>query len=200
MYTAVIKVIGTYLTTEANYVATLKTLMTFLAKHPDFYLLVKPWHGDDVRLIRKIYDVYGNSKVLIIDPAINLHNVELLAITDMIVGTFSSLIGEAVAMKVPFVLLDYPESHYYFEDEHLTECSSLAIAVVSTPDQLYSTLESVTEGDERQMTEYLDRAEKTLRSVFGEPDGKGATRVARFALEHLNSSAASPRTVRKVRR
>lgn len=182
LFAGVCQAAGTNIMLEDNYIATFRKLVRVANEVEGVYVMVKPWGGDNLPFIRKIVRRYGNSKVLYIAPGINVHNIELLRISDVVLVDLSSLLAEAWIMDNVCVLLDYPESRYYFNDEHLAAVKDLAWRVTH-PNEVFEMVVKALAMNKEALAREKHKARQSFEALFGVPDGRAAERIARLALE-----------------
>ncbi len=182
MFTGVLRAAGSPIVLEDNYVETLRALRELSEEFEKLYVVVKPWPGDLLDVILRMCRIYGNEKFIFISPNTNLHNSYLLFASDFVIGSFSSLFSEAIVMGNICILLDYPESIYYFEPSHLKLYEHLALRV-KRPEEVKPTIKKLLEADEEELKKIRERTLEEVERVFGPLDGKTSERIARTALK-----------------
>lgn len=165
---------GVYVTLEDNFIKTIKQLTRIAQDFPQTFVLVKPWSGDKINHIIELVQKFGNDKFVFVHPNTDIHNVELLAISDVLVGSFSSIFSESIVMDCPVIFMDYPESRFYDEPEHIKLVEDF-VTKIERPDQVY---EHVTKLLENKKNGLVNDA---LRNVFGPLDGHSSRRIAEIA-------------------
>ncbi len=184
LLTAQFSVLDTCLITKENYRQLFFSLLK-LADEYNFKIILKPWASDDTGFLYDLVFTYDFFEVVYIaSQNLVLHNAELLSLTDWCVGTFSSIIGEAVLLDNACFLLNYPESRYYFEPKYLKIYRDLAIFVHS-PEELEKTLRPFLSSEERRL-ELVKKAKRNLPYVFGPCNGKAADNCARVIISLLD--------------
>lgn len=185
----VIMFTGTYrpfgiiiITLEDNYIKTIKELVKITEDYNDTYVLVKPWAGDDINTIISLVRYFGNSKFIFVQPTTEIHNSELLSITDVVVGSFSSIFGEGVLMGCNCILMSYPEEKYYDEFEFLKLLDGYVDSVES-PDQVYNVVSSALRNNVKP------KINKNFSDVFGPSDGFSSDRIGRLILSSIGNKS-----------
>jgi hypothetical protein len=179
-YTSVLSVLQTGLMQEHMWLQTFRDLVA-LADERGAYVLVKPWGGDDLAAIRDAVECFGSDRVRYIEPRIDVHNAELLAVVDVLVGTFSSIFAEAVIMDVVPVLLDYPMAAYYFGPE-VARYEEMALRA-QAPDEVPELVRRALDASARTRRQLRTRALRAMRPLFGPLDGQAADRIAQAGIE-----------------
>jgi CDP-glycerol glycerophosphotransferase (TagB/SpsB family) len=105
----------------------------------------------------------------------------LLRITDVVLVDYSSLIGEAWLMDNRVILLNYPESRYYFDDESLAQVKDLTWNI-SRPDEIPEIVRRALSDRAKGPSRPAEAELKAFEDLFGKPDGMAAVRIARLAL------------------
>ncbi|GEM_PF-6169770 len=166
---------GVYVTLEDNFIKTIKQLVKITQEIPQTFVLVKPWSGDKINHIIELVQKFGNEKFVFVHPSTDIHNVELLAISDVLVGSFSSIFSEAIAMNCPVIFMDYPESQFYDESNHIKLVKDL-VTKIERPDQIY---EYVIKLLDSKKNGFVSDA---FTDVFGPLDGQSSRRIAEIAI------------------
>jgi hypothetical protein len=119
MVSAVQRVVGFSLVDRWEYTQMLAELAE-LANGGRCFVLFKPWPGEDPRPILEIASAWfrRNWTLMASAPGEPFHNVELLRITDVMVSTVSSFIGEALFFGAVPILIDTPAAQAYFSREY----------------------------------------------------------------------------------
>jgi len=181
IYSAVLRVLGGPLIRDEQWRDTLAALVGVTRESPGLHVLVKPWPGDDTERIRILMDAVANERVSYLDPGIDLHNVDILGVADAVVGTFSSLLGEALLAGAVPVLMNFPEARYYFGDE-VERYSRIAVWASSARGAGRAVRRIVAGGSEYR-ERFAESALPELRYLFGPLDGHSADRVVAAGLE-----------------
>jgi len=176
IFTAVLRVIGTPLVRESSYVQMFDDLVSITTEQPDVHVVVKPWPGDDIVRLRQIVWARGNGNVRFLSADTDLHNADLLAGAEVLVGTFSSIVGEAVVAGCTPIMVDPPEARYYFGDEHVAHYEGIARTVEPASVRAAVLDELGRPADDRRRVR--DAALQGVERVFGPIDGRSAERVA----------------------
>jgi len=177
VFSAVLRVIGTPLVRESSYIQMFDELVSITALDPAVYIVAKPWGGDDMVRLRQIVWSRGNRNVRFLAADTDIHNADLLSGAEVLVGTFSSIVGEAVVAGCIPIMVNPPEARYYFGDEHIAHYDGLARTVEDPVAVRAAVLEELgrpAEDRERIRSAALRRVER----VFGPVDGGSAARVA----------------------
>ncbi len=166
---------GVYVTLEDNFIKTIKQLARITQDFSQTFVLVKPWSGDKINHIIELVQKFGNDKFVFVHPNTDIHNVELLAISDVLVGSFSSIFSEAITMNCPVIFMNYPESRFYDESKHVKLVEDF-VTKIERPDQVYE-----------YVTKLLDNKKNSsvsdaFRNVFGPLDGQSSRRIAEIAI------------------
>ncbi|HZS74772.1 MAG TPA: CDP-glycerol glycerophosphotransferase family protein, partial [Candidatus Nitrosotalea sp.] len=128
-----------YVTLEDNFIKTIKELEKVTQSMPSTYVLVKPWSGDKINNIIELVKKFGNDKFIFVHPSTEVHNVELLSITNVLIGSFSSIFAEAAIMGCNIIFMDYPEAIFYDEAKHIELIESF-VHKIHGPQQVYDSV------------------------------------------------------------
>lgn len=188
VFTVVLRVIGTPLVREADYVRMFDDLVSITDAEADVHIVVKPWPGDAMGRVREIVWARGNRNVRFLSADSDLHNADLLAGADVLVGTFSSIVGEAVVAGCIPIMVDPPEARYYFGDEHVAHYEGMTRIV--EPSAVRSAVLEELGRPTQERTRIREQALLRVERIFGPADGRSAERVAS---EVLRSAARTPR-------
>lgn len=179
LFTGQSRVLDTILLRAEHFAAAIKT-MCRLAQEFGFKIIIKPWTSDDMGMIEKA--VQANPGLVTVAPQnVLVSNSDLLATTDWLVGTFSSIIGEATLAGNACVLLNYPEARYYFDLPHVELYRSM-IPFADEPEDLEAVLRPLIE-NEAVRTAHVSKAQNCMHGVFGPCDGQAANRIAQLVVE-----------------
>ena len=181
VFTLVWRVLGSGLMLDEHWLQTFRDLIAITESDPSLYLIVKPWGGDDMELIQRATAAYGTPKVIYVDPRAEMHNVELLAVSDILIGTFSSIFAEAVIMDVIPILLDYPETTYYFGADYVAQYAELSWRATSPSEACLKVRDALDATDDARAA-FHERALAALPTIFGPVDGRAAERIAEIGL------------------
>lgn len=181
IYSPVLRVLGEPLLSDRQWADGLKALLRVAKKRAHLFVLVKPWPGDDIMRLQSLMDEASNEKVGFVDPYIDVHNVELLGVTDAVVGTFSSFLGEALLAGAVPVMLDYPGAAYYFGDypDRYRNC----VIRVTSQSEIEPAVAKVLDGGAEFRESFVRGAWSDLQSIFGPLDGNSAERIVAAGLE-----------------
>lgn len=178
LFTGQSRVLDTIILRDEHFLETL-TCLCRLAIEFDFKIIMKPWTSDDLAMVQKAVVDYPGL-VFVAPQNVLVSNASLLSICDWLLGTFSSIVGEAILSGAAGVLLDYPESRYYFDLPHVEMYRSL-VPFVSRPEDLESVLRPLI-ADESTRIATVRRAREALTPIFGACDGLAGTRIAELVL------------------
>jgi len=181
IYSAVLRVLGGPLIRDEQWFETLAALVGITREFPGLYVIVKPWPGDDTERIRILMDAVADERVRYVDPGMDLHNVDLLGVADAVVGTFSSLLGEALLAGAVAVLMNFPEARYYFGDE--VERYSRIAVWASSPRGAARAVRRIMAGGSAYRERFVESAMPDLRYLFGPLDGHSAERVVTAGMD-----------------
>lgn len=199
-FAGVYRVIGTTVLRREHYVATLRSLWELVKEDERVVLIIKPWHGERLEvlwdlILAAIPNGYG--RVIVVEPKSLIHNAEFLAVTDVLVSTFSSIFAEALVMGARGVLLHYPEARAYFGDEHVNLFRGM-VEFVHHPREVK---ELIREALAREGRGPGPEALRVLSEVFGPCDGLAGRRIVQEVLaaggvagSGTRQPAAMPRT------
>ncbi|WP_126376227.1 hypothetical protein [Achromobacter spanius] len=179
MFTGQSKVLDTLLLRDDHFIDTISTLCR-LGQEFNFRIIMKPWTSDDMPLIEKIATL-NRDRIWIAPQDVVLGNADLLAVTDWIVGTFSSILGEATVAGNACVLLNYPESRYYFDLPHVENYRGM-MPFVDQPQDLEAALRPLLE-HEAVRRESVEAARNLAQRIFGPCDGQAASRITALILQ-----------------
>lgn len=182
LFASVCRAAGTHITLEDHYIATFRELVHLVSDLDGVELLVKPWAGDNVTFIRQVVASLGTSKVVYIDPRINVHNLEILAVTNVVLTDLSSLLAEAWLMNNICIVPDYPETRHYFDDESMDMVKGLAWTV-SDPMQISSAVHQALAMSRDTIAVERSKPSPEFASLFGPADGGAARRIALLAMD-----------------
>jgi|GEM_PF-5832968 len=178
LFTGQSRVLDTVILRDENFVATLDCLCSLAAEF-DFKIIMKPWASDDIDMFQKA--VSDNPGLVFVAPQnVLVSNAALLSVCDWLVGTFSSIIGEAILSGAAGVMLDYLESRYYFDLPHVEIYRSL-VPFVGCPEELDSVLRPILQ-DESARAQMVQRARAAMGPIFGPCDSQAASRIADLVL------------------
>lgn len=179
MFTGQSKVLDTLLLRDDHFIDTISTLCR-LAQEFNFRIIMKPWTSDDMPLIEKIATL-NRDRICIAPQDVILGNADLLATTDWVVGTFSSILGEATVAGNACVLLNYPESRYYFDLPHVENYRGM-MPFIDRPQDLEAALRPLLENENLRL-ESVAAARKIAPRIFGPSDGLAASRIAKLVMQ-----------------
>lgn len=178
LFTGQSRVLDTVILRDESFVATLDCLCSLAAEF-DFKIIMKPWASDDLDMFQKA--VSDNPGLVFVAPQnVLVSNAALLSVCDWLVGTFSSIVGEAILSGASGVMLDYLESRYYFDLPHVEIYRSL-VPFVGCPEELDSVLRPLIE-DESARVQAVQRARAAMGPIFGPCDSQAASRIADLVL------------------
>ena len=169
---------GASVLSPESYAAAVQALAAVAARH-DAIVLIKAHPADDMALIAGVAETFP-SQVFLIENTCDLHNAELLAVTDVFVSSVSSMFAEAVLSDVPSVNVWLPEINLIYENERSQTYARVALEVSSIATMATATERLLTDGYARKSE--LARARIAMTSLFGKPDGEAAARAAQYCM------------------
>lgn len=184
----VIMFVGTYCprgfieTLEDKFVRTILELRKITEKFSNAYVLVKPWAGDELDSIKEFVRNYGNDKFMFVDPNTEIHNVELLAITDVILGSQSSIFAEAIAMECYPIYMNYLEEKAYQEDG--VKLIEKFAQNIGAPEETYDAVSDALVANKKGLPN------EEFNKIFGLLDGRSSERIANEIVELAKMSIA----------
>jgi hypothetical protein len=168
------------------YFATLKTLVN-LAIEFNFWILIKPWGGDDIDFISEsIQKIGGDRMVLSTNSSDQMHNVEYLSAVDLVVSNISCLFGEATAVKVPVINLAFPEIYYLYGSRRMDAYNKLSFPVhnqIELQDAISSFF-----NDPSWLQKVLVNSALGMEDIFGKLDGNISHRMVEQVLSEINKT------------
>lgn len=179
LFTGQSRILDTIILRAEHFANAMKTICQ-LAQEMGFKIIIKPWTSDDMSMVNQAIQAYPGL-VFLAPQNVLVSNSDLLAITDWLVGTFSSIIGEATLVGNACVLLNYPEARYYFDLPHV-ELYRPMIPFVDEPENLDAVLRPLIE-KEAVRTACVRQAQDLMHGVFGPCDGQAAKRIAQLVME-----------------
>lgn len=179
LFTGQSRVLDTIILRAEHFVGAIKTLCR-LAQEFGFKIIIKPWTSDDMSMVEQA--AQANPGLVFVAPQnVLVSNADLLSVSDWLVGTFSSIIGEATLAGNACVLLNYPEARYYFDLPHVEHYRPM-IPFVDEAENLEAVLRPLIESESVRIA-HVSRAQDSMHDVFGSCDGQSAKRIARLVLE-----------------
>jgi len=179
LFTGQSRVLDTIILRAEHFVSAIKTLCR-LAQVFGFKIIIKPWTSDDMSMVEQA--AQANPGLVFVAPQnVLVSNADLLSVSDWLVGTFSSIIGEATLAGNACVLLNYPEARYYFDLPHVEHYRPM-IPFVDEPENLEAVLRPLIESESVRIA-HVSRAQDCMHDVFGSCDGQSAKRIAQLVLE-----------------
>lgn len=177
MYTGTFHPPGVYVTLEDHYIQTLKELVKF-TNNKNTYVLVKPWAGDKINDIINFIKKYGNEKTIFVHPSTDIHNVDLLAITDITIGSYSSIFAESITMGCKNIFLNYPEAQFYDEISHIKLIENL-VETIDSPKEVFDKVKLLLNSDSQ------DIRQEEFEELFGPMDGKSSDRILKTIIDQV---------------
>lgn len=137
-----------------------------LANNDRCFIMFKPWPGEDPAGIKEIAAAgfKRNWSMMLSAMGEPFHNVELLRITDIIVSTMSSFIGEALYFGSIPILVDTPAAEAYFSPEYTHRFREICYPPQAS---LGDTVEEILTLDEVQRKAWRESVLPHFREVFG---------------------------------
>lgn len=170
---------GSAVLAPESWTACLKALVEVAARH-DAQVVIRPHPVEDADFVASQADRHGGGRTLVAPARSGVHNVELLAVSDLFVSSVSSMFAEAVLMGRPAVNIWLPEIHMIYEAARfaryaeLSEPATSVEAMAAAVDRLMS--------DPAAAAAAVDRARTALPAYFGDIDGRNARRTADWTL------------------
>ena len=179
LFTGQSRVLDTIILRAEHFVGAIKTLCR-LAQEFGFRIIIKPWTSDDMSMVEQA--AQANPGLVYVAPQnVLVSNADLLSVSDWLVGTFSSIIGEATLAGNACVLLNYPEARYYFDLPHVEQYRPM-IPFVDEAENLEAVLRPLIESESVRIA-HVSRAQDCMHDVFGSCDGQSVKRIAQLVLE-----------------
>ena len=179
LFTGQSRVLDTSILRAEHFATTIRTLCR-LAREVGFNIIIKPWTGDDMRMVEQA--AHSNPGLVFVAPQnVVVSNADLLSVTDWLVGTFSSIIGEATLAGNACVLLNYPEARYYFDLPHVEHYRQM-IPFVDEAEKLEAVLRPLLESESVRVA-HVSKAQACMHDMFGPCDGQAAKRIAQLVYE-----------------
>lgn len=179
LFTGQSKVLDTSILRAEHFVGAIKTLCR-LAQEFGFKIIIKPWTSDDMSMVEQA--AQANPGLVFVAPQnVLISNADLLSVSDWLVGTFSSIIGEATLAGNACVLLNYPEARYYFDLPHVEHYRPM-IPFVDEAENLESVLRPMIESESVRIAN-VSKAQDCMHDVFGPCDGQAAKKIVQLVLE-----------------
>lgn len=173
LFTVQYKVLNTCLVNETDFKDTLIRIIQLADIH-DFYIIIKPWSGDDMSFLLE-QAAQRPDRIFFAPQNIVVTNADLLTLTDWCVSTFSSIIGEATLSDNLCFLIHYPESTSYFEEKHMRVYDPFTIKI-KNPNDLTEKLPPYI-CSEAMKDIKIAQFKKHLEPIFGPCDGEAANRI-----------------------
>ena len=149
-------------------------------------VVVRPHPVEDMAFVEAQARKHGG-RVLVAPPRAGLHNVELLAVSDVFVSSVSSMFAEAVLMGLPAVNVWLPEIHMIYESARFDRYAEVSEPVTSVRSMAETVDRLMTDPDAASAA--VARARAALPAYFGGLDGRNARRAADWALDFGAESA-----------
>ena len=168
MFSAVAEVIGFPLFDRFTYYDMLDQIAQ-VATATNSFVLFKPWPGEDTTVLEAFIHAHFKSSTYRLLPgsAQAFHNAELLSVTDVLVSTMSSLIGEAFFFGALPVLVNSPSTEAYFSSDYTSEFRRLC-AVWERGSSLVEIVRGLLVMTEEQRVSWRTRALGMFGFLFGE--------------------------------
>lgn len=184
LFTGQSRVLDTIILRAEHFIGAMETLCR-LAEEFNFQIIMKPWTSDDMSMVEQA--AQANLGLVFVAPQnVIVSNADLLSVSDWLVGTFSSIIGEATLVGNACVLLNYPEARYYFDLPHVEHYRSM-IPFVDQPEKLEAVLRPLIESESIRAAA-VSRAQSCMHDIFGPCNGQAARKIAQIVLEEIEVS------------
>ncbi|RZJ18936.1 MAG: hypothetical protein EON91_03370 [Brevundimonas sp.] len=167
-----------------------------LAVRRDAQIVVRPHPVDDMAFITDQIKRHGKGRAVFSAGRQGTPNVELLAVSDILVSGVSSMFAEAVLSNCVAVNLWSPEISLIYETarfDHYSEISEPVRSAREMEQRIGALLDSPD-----QYAAALERARANLPRFFGGTEGNNATNTAIWALETTPITASQPEEVETV--
>jgi hypothetical protein len=179
MFTGQARILDTAILTDEHFAESLEILAR-LATEFGLTIIVKPWSSDHLDVILRI--AASHPDLIWFAPQNTLiGNADLLSVSEWCVGTFSSIMGEAITVGNACLLLNYPESRYYFDLPHVEKYLPL-MEFADNPAELDVKLRALLENDALRENS-VARGRRAMIELFGPLDGKSAERISSLLLK-----------------
>lgn len=167
MFSAVQTVVGYPLIEPWQFVQMLSDVAAVAESHR-LFVIVKPWPGDDhQRLHETARRVMRNNWLFFHEDMIaEYHNAELLRVTDILISTMSSFIGEALFFDAVPILVTNRACEAYFSPEYTQIFRRFCLAAdEQTP--LAQALTRAVEMPDWSRDAFMERSADAAEEVFG---------------------------------
>jgi hypothetical protein len=163
----------------------LGALVGVAREHGRTRIIVKPWLGDDLDLVRDLCVEQGGL-VHYLDPRLPFHNVDVIGLARVMVGEPTSMLAEGAAMGCTPILFETPATRYYYgvaAHERLADFAIRADSPRAVADAVRRVL-----GQAPQPTQAQAAA---LERVVGPLDGRSTARLSAEFLRLARAPGAS---------
>lgn len=152
-----------------------------LAVRRDAQIIVRPHPVDDMAFIHDQIKRHGKGRAIFSAGRQGIPNIELLAVSDILVSGVSSMFAEAVLSNCVAVNLWAPEISMIYETARFDHYSEISEPVRSARDMVHRIDQLLDSPDEHAAA--LARARVNLPRYFGGSDGDNGLNTAVWALE-----------------
>lgn len=167
-----------------------------LAARRDAQIVVRPHPVDDMAFITDQIKRHGKGRAIFSAGRQGTPNVELLAVSDILVSGVSSMFAEAVLSNCVAVNLWSPEISLIYETarfEHYSEISEPVRSAREMEQRIDELLDSP-----ELYTAALERARANLPRYFGGIEGDNAANTAAWALETTLTKPPQPQDIKTI--
>ena len=171
LFSAVKEVLG-YTLINSKYYFYLLSVLSDIVEEDNAFVIFKPWPGEDTGKIKKYaYSILPEDKFLVVDNKISrkIHNAEILKISDIMLSTMSSFIGEAIFFGTIPLLINYETCEKYFTREYTNEFKKITIAVNEESD-LKAILKDLLKFTHEDKVSFFKKIENSFKYIFGNTD------------------------------
>ncbi|MBP7653144.1 hypothetical protein KA977_06960 [Candidatus Dependentiae bacterium] len=181
LFTAQVDVLDTALIIRENYHKTLKILIKLGYKF-GFDIIIKPWSSDNMGFLESCAAL-DTSKIYFAPQDLIVHNADLLSVTDWCVGTFSSIMGEAVLLDNLCFMLNYPETKYYFEIGYVENYRNMTV-FNDSPENLEANMIEYLSDEEKQ-NNFRKFSKTQFYKLFGNSGGNASNNAVNLIIDRI---------------
>jgi hypothetical protein len=172
---------GSVCFSRESYVACFETLLDVASQLDCGRVMVKPHPADDLEFITELVAERGHGLAVIAPPSTQLHNVEALAASDVLVSTVSSMFAEAACVGRPSINIWRRDVNMLYERDRWEKYNAIAVGVESFEAMSEATLRLLR--NDNAYSAEVTRALSNMERYFGGIDGRNARRAALAAYE-----------------
>ncbi len=171
LFSAVKEVLG-YTLINSKYYFYLLSVLSDIVEEDNVFVIFKPWPGENSLKIKKYaHSVLPEDKFIVVDKKASkrIHNAEILKISDIILSTMSSFIGEAIFFGTIPLLINYETCEKYFTSEYTNEFKKITIDINEKSD-LKAILKYLLKFTYEDRLKFFKNIEKNFKHIFGNID------------------------------